>query len=123
MFTVPLPVLQETDYIMSYFDNGEDFGGDSDDNMDEAIYWNAMCLLRRRTVQQVLNMKSWIWFYPFLMCESWTPEHSGGAILTSSDELQQLFLRFSTKVSCVFYVFVVETVLSVAEQRAADDGR
>uniref|UniRef100_A0A3Q1FNM3 DNA-directed RNA polymerase III subunit RPC7-like n=1 Tax=Acanthochromis polyacanthus TaxID=80966 RepID=A0A3Q1FNM3_9TELE len=31
-------VLQETDYIMSYFDNGEDFGGDSDDNMDEAIY-------------------------------------------------------------------------------------
>ncbi|KAL4646727.1 DNA-directed RNA polymerase III subunit RPC7-like [Arapaima gigas] len=28
----------ETDYIMSYFDNGEDFGGDSDDNMDEAIY-------------------------------------------------------------------------------------
>lgn len=31
--------FQETDYIMSYFDNGEDFGGDSDDNMDEAIYW------------------------------------------------------------------------------------
>lgn len=31
-------LLQETDYIMSYFDNGEDFGGDSDDNMDEAIY-------------------------------------------------------------------------------------
>lgn len=30
---------QETDYIMSYFDNGEEFGGDSDDNMDEAIYW------------------------------------------------------------------------------------
>lgn len=29
---------QETDYIMSYFDNGEDFGGDSDDNMDEAVY-------------------------------------------------------------------------------------
>uniref|UniRef100_G3T6N8 DNA-directed RNA polymerase III subunit n=1 Tax=Loxodonta africana TaxID=9785 RepID=G3T6N8_LOXAF len=29
---------KETDYIMSYFDNGEDFGGDSDDNMDEAIY-------------------------------------------------------------------------------------
>ncbi|XP_028281388.1 DNA-directed RNA polymerase III subunit RPC7-like [Parambassis ranga] len=29
---------EETDYIMSYFDNGEDFGGDSDDNMDEAIY-------------------------------------------------------------------------------------
>ncbi|TRY93077.1 hypothetical protein DNTS_023844 [Danionella cerebrum] len=28
----------ETDYIMSYFDNGEDFGGDSDDNMDEAVY-------------------------------------------------------------------------------------
>ncbi|KAG8560071.1 hypothetical protein GDO81_014770 [Engystomops pustulosus] len=28
----------ETDYIMSYFDNGEDFGGDSDDNMDEATY-------------------------------------------------------------------------------------
>uniref|UniRef100_A0A8C2CYI4 Polymerase (RNA) III (DNA directed) polypeptide G like b n=2 Tax=Cyprinus carpio TaxID=7962 RepID=A0A8C2CYI4_CYPCA len=27
----------ETDYIMSYFDNGEEFGGDSDDN-DEAIY-------------------------------------------------------------------------------------
>ncbi|KAK2518139.1 hypothetical protein Q9233_012650 [Columba guinea] len=30
--------LEETDYIMSYFDNGEDFGGDSDDNMDEAVY-------------------------------------------------------------------------------------
>ncbi|KAM9853041.1 DNA-directed RNA polymerase III subunit RPC7-like [Aulostomus maculatus] len=29
---------EETDYIMSYFDNGEAFGGDSDDNMDEAIY-------------------------------------------------------------------------------------
>ncbi|XP_047217139.1 RNA polymerase III subunit GL b [Girardinichthys multiradiatus] len=29
---------EETDYIMSYFDNGEDFEGDSDDNMDEAIY-------------------------------------------------------------------------------------
>nr|KAF6291374.1 RNA polymerase III subunit GL [Myotis myotis] len=29
---------EETDYIMSYFDNGEDFGVDSDDNMDEAIY-------------------------------------------------------------------------------------
>lgn len=24
---------------MSYFDNGEEFGGDSDENMDEAIYW------------------------------------------------------------------------------------
>lgn len=32
-------VFQETDYIMSYFDNGEGFGGDSDDNMDEATYW------------------------------------------------------------------------------------
>lgn len=32
--------VQETDYIMSYFDNGEEFGGDSDDNMEEAIYWN-----------------------------------------------------------------------------------
>ncbi|XP_023657286.2 DNA-directed RNA polymerase III subunit RPC7-like isoform X1 [Paramormyrops kingsleyae] len=29
---------EETDYIMSYFDNGEEFGGDSDDNMDEATY-------------------------------------------------------------------------------------
>nr|XP_057908717.1 RNA polymerase III subunit GL b [Doryrhamphus excisus] len=29
---------EETDYIMSYFDNGEDFGAESDDNMDEAIY-------------------------------------------------------------------------------------
>ncbi|XP_068612753.1 DNA-directed RNA polymerase III subunit RPC7-like isoform X2 [Brachionichthys hirsutus] len=27
-----------TDYIMSYFDNGEDFGGESDDNVDEAVY-------------------------------------------------------------------------------------
>ena len=26
---------------MSYFDNGEEFEGDSDDNMDEAIYWNT----------------------------------------------------------------------------------
>ncbi|XP_041933302.1 DNA-directed RNA polymerase III subunit RPC7-like [Alosa pseudoharengus] len=31
-------IEDETDYIMSYFDNGEDFGADSDDNMDEAIY-------------------------------------------------------------------------------------
>ncbi|XP_029919134.1 DNA-directed RNA polymerase III subunit RPC7-like isoform X1 [Myripristis murdjan] len=31
-------VEEETDYIMSYFDNGEDFGVDSDDNMDEATY-------------------------------------------------------------------------------------
>ncbi|XP_014460143.1 DNA-directed RNA polymerase III subunit RPC7-like [Alligator mississippiensis] len=29
---------EETDYIMSYFDNGEDFGADSDDNLDEATY-------------------------------------------------------------------------------------
>ncbi|KAJ8005450.1 hypothetical protein DPEC_G00146770 [Dallia pectoralis] len=29
---------EETDYIMSYFDNGEEFGGDSDDDMDGAIY-------------------------------------------------------------------------------------
>lgn len=29
---------EETDYIMSYFDNGEDFDIDSDDNMDEAVY-------------------------------------------------------------------------------------
>ncbi|XP_051949395.1 RNA polymerase III subunit GL a [Xyrauchen texanus] len=28
----------ETDYIMSYFDNGEDLGAESDDNMDEAVY-------------------------------------------------------------------------------------
>lgn len=32
------PPPKETDYIMSYFDNGEDFGADSDDNMDEAVY-------------------------------------------------------------------------------------
>lgn len=31
-------IQKETDYIMSYFDNGEDFGADSDDNMDEAVY-------------------------------------------------------------------------------------
>lgn len=29
---------QENDYINSYFDNGDDFGADSDDNMDEATY-------------------------------------------------------------------------------------
>ncbi|TSK34756.1 DNA-directed RNA polymerase III subunit RPC7-like [Bagarius yarrelli] len=29
---------EETDYIMSYFDDGEDFGAESDDNMDEAVY-------------------------------------------------------------------------------------
>lgn len=30
---------QENDYIDSYFDNGEDFAADSDDNMDgEATY-------------------------------------------------------------------------------------
>ncbi|XP_067111762.1 RNA polymerase III subunit GL a [Osmerus mordax] len=31
-------IEEDTDYIMSYFDNGEEFGGDSDDNMDEATY-------------------------------------------------------------------------------------
>lgn len=35
-------VWQETDYIVSYFDNGEEFGGDSDDNIDEAIYWSRL---------------------------------------------------------------------------------
>uniref|UniRef100_A0A8C3N4D0 Uncharacterized protein n=1 Tax=Geospiza parvula TaxID=87175 RepID=A0A8C3N4D0_GEOPR len=29
---------QETDYVLSYFDNGESFGPDSDDNGDEAVY-------------------------------------------------------------------------------------
>lgn len=40
-------IVQETDYIMSYFDNGEEFGGDSDDNMEEAIYWNSSSQHRR----------------------------------------------------------------------------
>ncbi|XP_077454024.1 DNA-directed RNA polymerase III subunit RPC7-like isoform X4 [Stigmatopora argus] len=31
-------VEEETDYIMSYFDNGEEFGAESDDNLDEAVY-------------------------------------------------------------------------------------
>ncbi|XP_061116763.1 DNA-directed RNA polymerase III subunit RPC7 isoform X2 [Conger conger] len=31
-------VEEENDYISSYFDNGEEFGGGSDDNMDEATY-------------------------------------------------------------------------------------
>lgn len=31
--------LKDNDYIESYFDNGEDFAADSDDNMDgEATY-------------------------------------------------------------------------------------
>ena len=29
--------LQETDYIVSHFDNGEDYGFDDDDNMDEGV--------------------------------------------------------------------------------------
>ncbi|XP_035234951.1 DNA-directed RNA polymerase III subunit RPC7 [Anguilla anguilla] len=29
---------EENDYISSYFDNGDDFGAGSDDNMDEATY-------------------------------------------------------------------------------------
>lgn len=29
---------EDNDYINSYFDNGDDFGVDSDDNMDEATY-------------------------------------------------------------------------------------
>uniref|UniRef100_A0A4X2LDT0 DNA-directed RNA polymerase III subunit n=1 Tax=Vombatus ursinus TaxID=29139 RepID=A0A4X2LDT0_VOMUR len=29
---------EENDYINSYFDNGDDFGAESDDNMDEATY-------------------------------------------------------------------------------------
>ncbi len=34
--------LQANDYIESYFDNGEDFAADSDDNMDgEATYWDS----------------------------------------------------------------------------------
>uniref|UniRef100_A0A096LXM7 RNA polymerase III subunit G like n=1 Tax=Poecilia formosa TaxID=48698 RepID=A0A096LXM7_POEFO len=32
------PIEKCLESIMSYFDNGEDFGGDSDDNMDEAVY-------------------------------------------------------------------------------------
>ncbi|XP_069508679.1 DNA-directed RNA polymerase III subunit RPC7-like isoform X1 [Ambystoma mexicanum] len=36
--SLQLSSWDETDYIMSYFDNGEEFGGDSDDNMDEAVY-------------------------------------------------------------------------------------
>lgn len=33
---------QENDYIESYFDNGENFAADSDDNMDgEATYWDS----------------------------------------------------------------------------------
>lgn len=36
---VSLVSLQENDYIESYFDNGENFAADSDDNMDgEATY-------------------------------------------------------------------------------------
>ncbi|KAJ8285556.1 hypothetical protein GJAV_G00028200 [Gymnothorax javanicus] len=31
-------VEEENDYISSYFDNGEDYGAGSDDNMDEATY-------------------------------------------------------------------------------------
>ncbi|KAL2092362.1 hypothetical protein ACEWY4_012160 [Coilia grayii] len=31
-------VEEENDYIASYFDNGDDFGAGSDDNMDEATY-------------------------------------------------------------------------------------
>ena len=36
-------ILQETDYILNYFDNGEMYGADEeDDNMDEgAIYWES----------------------------------------------------------------------------------
>lgn len=37
MCDVILSAVQETDYVMSYFDNGEEFGGDSDDT-DEAVY-------------------------------------------------------------------------------------
>lgn len=29
---------QENDYINSYFEDGDDFGAESDDNMDEATY-------------------------------------------------------------------------------------
>lgn len=41
--------LKENDYIESYFDNGEDFAADSDDNMDgEATYWGHVAYLNRR---------------------------------------------------------------------------
>lgn len=36
---------EDTDYIMSYFDNREEFGGDSDDNTDEATYWETVRVL------------------------------------------------------------------------------
>lgn len=35
---LPVYPQQETDYVLSYFDNGESFGPDSDDNGDEAVY-------------------------------------------------------------------------------------
>lgn len=38
----PCCSLQENDYNESYFDNGETFAADSDDNMDaEATYWEC----------------------------------------------------------------------------------
>lgn len=40
---VSLHSVQENDYIESYFDNGDDFAADSDDNMDaEATYWESL---------------------------------------------------------------------------------
>jgi len=37
-FFVVVVVVQENDYISSYFEDGDDFGAGSDDNMDEATY-------------------------------------------------------------------------------------
>lgn len=64
-------IVQETDYIMSYFDNGEEFGGDSDDNMEEAIYWNSTgqrgwsCVFVWPNVEKLNSLCLLLWLHLF----------------------------------------------------------
>ncbi len=80
---------RKTDYIMSYFDNGEEFGGDSDENIDEAIYWSRW--RRLHSPSECL----WIWPVPQdrsssdhcvtadgRICMQWISSHPIGWLLT-----------------------------------------
>lgn len=63
--------LQANDYIESYFDNGEDFAADSDDNMDgEATYWDIVtqpqklkkaALLKKTNIMCLLPLVEYWW--------------------------------------------------------------
>lgn len=97
-------MLQETDYLMSYFDNGEDFGGDSDDNMDEAIYWNVnLCIMqtnRPAACKHETGPES-------RFIRFWCVKHGHLKIQVDSAATFSMFFKVF---SFFLYVFVVETV-------------